>query len=200
MPTELEEPDHPRGLPLRVAQALHSERLLWRLLVQHDRAHLSRHAAARMHVRRVFFVLALAALPGASSGCKSCHLDSEEEEQEELNQARDHFWRVQIRIVGQGTVKTRITAFDCASDGVRTTGGCGPKLVTFKEIEPPLMEAVPAAGWKLDHWESLIRGADGSTAPRQGRMPDGRVYLNGFGYEDTGALETVTAVFVEERG
>ena len=26
-------------------------------------------------------------------------------------------------------------------------------------------------------------------------MPDGRVYLNGFGYEDTGELETVTAVF-----
>ena len=31
---------------------------------------------------------------------------------------------------------------------------------------------------------------------RSGRMPDGRLYMNGFGYEDTGQLETVTAVFV----
>ena len=200
MPTELEEPDHPRGLPLRAAEAVHPQRLLRRLLVRHHRAHVSRNAADRMHVRRVFFVLVLAALPSAASGCKSCHMDSEEEEQEEINEARDHFWRAQIRIVGHGTVKTRIPAFDCTSDGKKTTGRCGPKLMTFKELKPPLMEAEPAAGWKLDHWESMIRAADGSTAPRKGRMPDGRVYLNGFGYEDTGALETVTAVFVEERG
>jgi hypothetical protein len=29
-------------------------------------------------------------------------------------------------------------------------------------------------------------------------MPDGRFYLNGFGYEDTGELDTVTAVFVRD--
>jgi hypothetical protein len=26
-------------------------------------------------------------------------------------------------------------------------------------------------------------------------MPDGRLYLNGFGYRDTGAVETVFALF-----
>ena len=31
-------------------------------------------------------------------------------------------------------------------------------------------------------------------------MPDGRVYLDGFGYSDTGELETVTAVFVPVAG
>lgn len=31
-----------------------------------------------------------------------------------------------------------------------------------------------------------------------GPMPDGRVYLDGFGYRDTGQLETVTAVFVPD--
>ena len=153
-----------------------------------------------MHVKGILFAIVIAASPSAITGCKSCHWDSEEEEQEELNEARNHFWRAQIHIVGRGSVKTRISAFDCTSDGIKTTGACGPKLVTFTELKPPLMEASPAAGWRLDHWESLIRDADGSTAPRKGRMPDGQVYLNGFGYEDTGALETVTAVFVEDAG
>ena len=129
------------------------------------------------------------------TGCKACH-DDEAEEEEEREQQRDHFWRAQIAIAGAGRVKTFIVAFDCASDGGTQTGECGPKLVTFKERKPATMEATPATGWKLDHWESQIREPDGSVRPRAGLMPDGRVYLDGFGYADTGELETVRAVFV----
>ena len=129
-------------------------------------------------------------------GCKSCENESDEEEQEERNRERLHYWRAQISIVGRGTVKTFITAFDCASDGAAQTGECGPKLVTFKEMQPATMEATAALGWRFDHWEALVYEADGQALPRQGPMPDGRVYLNGFGYQDTGALEVVKAVFV----
>ena len=38
-----------------------------------------------------------------------------------------------------------------------------------------------------------------AVVPRIGRPPDGPLYVNGFGYSDTGELETVTAVFVAER-
>jgi hypothetical protein len=122
--------------------------------------------------------------------------EEEAEEKEEREMQRDHFWRVQIVVEGQGTVKTFIPAFDCTSDGTTQIGECGPKLVRFKELAPPTMEARPSSGWKLDRWESQIRAPDGSVHPRKGPMPDGRVYLNGFGYEDTGELETVRAVFV----
>jgi hypothetical protein len=128
-----------------------------------------------------------------SWSCKSCHDEEEEEEQEA---ARDNYWRAQIAIVGQGTVRTSTKAFDCTSDGSHQTGQCGPMLLKFKELAPPLLQAVGAPGWRFDHWESVIRARDGAVGPRQGRMPDGRLYLNGFGYVDTGALETVTPVFV----
>lgn len=128
-------------------------------------------------------------------GCKHCDLEADEEEQD---LERDHYWRAQIAIVGQGTVKTVVRAFDCTSDGASLRGDCGPKLVTFKELQPPLMEERPAPGWRFDHWESRIREPDGATAPRKGPMPDGRFYLNGFGYRDTGELETVTCVFVPD--
>jgi hypothetical protein len=95
-------------------------------------------------------------------------------------------------------VKTFVDAFDCTSDGTTQRGVCGPKLVRFKELAPPTMEARPAPGWRFDHWDALIREPDGSTHGRAGPMPDGRVYLNGFGYSDTGQLETVTAVFVQD--
>lgn len=141
--------------------------------------------------------LALVALLGAlgSTGCKSCRED-ESEEQEERDLARDHFWRAQITIFGQGTVKTHVDAFDCTSDGTAQRGACGPKLVTFKELAPPMMEAIAAPGWRFDHWEALIHEPDGAVHGRTGPMPDGRMYLDGFGYRDTGQLETVTAVFV----
>ena len=146
----------------------------------------------------VAFVAFAAPCAGGCRGCASCEReeDDEKERAEERDRARDHFWRAQIEIVGRGTVKTFVPAFDCASDGGATSGTCGPLLVTFKELAPATMEALPAPGWVFDHWESRIRERDGSVGPRRGKMPDGHVYLNGFGYEDTGQLETVTAVFV----
>lgn len=146
-------------------------------------------------VCRALLVVAMVLLPAACKSCKSCD-ENESEEEEERERERDHYWRAQIRIVGKGTVKTFIDAFDCTSDGATQSGECGPKLVKFKELRPATMEATPAPGWRLERWESLIRGPDGATSPRSGPMPDGRVYLNGFGYADTGELETVTAVFV----
>jgi hypothetical protein len=143
-------------------------------------------------------LLALLACVGAlaASGCRSCEDESEEEE--ERNQLRDHYWRPQIVVVGRGAVRTRATLFDCASDGAGARGECGPKLVTFKEGQPPLLEALPAPGWRFEHWGSLVREGDGSVHPRPGPMPDGRFYLNGMGYTDTGQLETVTATFVPD--
>ena len=131
----------------------------------------------------------------ALTGCKSCRED-ESEEQEERDLARDHYWRAQISIVGQGRVKTYVNAFDCTSDGTVQRGACGPKLVIFKELAPPTMQAIAAPGWRFDHWDALVREPDGATHGRIGPMPDGKVYLDGFGYRDTGQLETVTAVFV----
>jgi hypothetical protein len=136
---------------------------------------------------RLACVVALVAL----SSCARCEKEDEDEENEQ-----DNFWRAQITIVGQGSVATTTKSFDCTSDGSHQTGQCGPLLQRFKELAPPLLNATARRGWRFDHWESLIRAKDGSAAPRQGRMPDGRFYLNGFGYTDTGALETVTAVFV----
>jgi len=130
-------------------------------------------------------------------GCRAC--DDELEEEEERDQQRDHFWRAQIAIVGRGSVRTTaVAAFDCTSDGAATTGACGPVLVRFRERAMPMMAAQAAPGWRFDHWESLVREPDGATHGRAGPMPDGIYYLNGFGYADTGQLETVTAVFVPE--
>ena len=81
---------------------------------------------------------------------------------------------------------TPTRAFDCSFLG----GDCGPKLVTFTERQPPLLRATAGPGWRFDHWESSLR---------TGAMPDGEFYLNGFGYEDSGQTETVTAVFVRAR-
>ncbi len=150
-------------------------------------------------------IAACIALTGCR-GCASCEREDEDgEEQEERDRARDHFWRAEIVIVGSGRVKTFIDAFDCVSDGGAAgaggaTGQCGPRLVTFKELHPATMQATPAPGWVFDHWEARIRERDGAIGPRPGRMPDGPVYLDGFGYSDTGQLETVTAVFVPAGG
>jgi hypothetical protein len=127
-------------------------------------------------------------------GCRQC--DDAQEEAEDRDMARDHFWRAQIRIVGAGSVATHVRAFDCASDGSR--GDCGPKLVRYKELAPPVMIATAAPGYRFDHWESSTLEPDGAVVPRNGRPPDGPLYVNGFGYSDTGELETVTAVFVPD--
>jgi len=139
---------------------------------------------------------ALACLCLTLVSCKNCDFDREEKEEEDME--RDHYWRLQITIVGQGTVKSVVDAFDCTSDGAGRRGECGPKLITFKELRPPLLEEHAAPGYRFDHWESLIRAPDGATAPRKGPMPDGRFYLNGFGYKDTGELEMVTAMFLPD--
>jgi hypothetical protein len=150
-----------------------------------------------MRFRSSIVVLA-AALVASCHGCRSC--ESEEDEQEELDQQRDHFWRARIAIVGAGDVRTAHGRFDCASDGAVVRGTCGPELLRYKELVPPMMRATPAAGWRFDRWESVTVTLDGSTHGRAGPMPDGPLYVNGFGYADTGEVETVTAVFVRETG
>jgi hypothetical protein len=151
----------------------------------------STHGAAHLLVRLALFAAVLSVI-----GCKACREDDDAEEEEERTQQQDHFWRVQVKVVGEGSVaaadgKIRCTSNDAAAANLE----CGPVLFRFKELKPPLLEGVPHTGWRLDHWESSIREPDGTAAPRKGPMPDGRYYLNGFGYSDTGQLETVTAVF-----
>jgi len=144
----------------------------------------------------------------SATSCKSCHerrdtdVDREVDEgsdPEEQDDNRDNFWRVRIAIVGHGNVATHATLLDCTSDGTHTWGTCGPQLVKFKERTPPLLRATGAPGWHFDHWEAVISTRAGSKRPRAGPMPDGDVYLDGFGYADTGELETVTAVFTPAR-
>ena len=166
----------------------------------------------RIFRRRGALLLALIFLCASCKSCKSCKKsaaerareaqegeeDDDEEEQEERDRDRDNFWRARIEITGHGSVKTFIQAFDCTSDGVTQMGECGPKLVKFKEMQPATMKATAAPGWRFDRWDSQIREPDGSVVGRPGRMPDGIIYLNGFGYTDTGELETVKAIFVED--
>jgi hypothetical protein len=142
-------------------------------------------------------MVAVASL-GLSLGCKACREDDEKEEEEERSLARDHYWRVQVAIAGAGAVRSLpgTGAIDCASDATEQRGQCGPVLLRFKELNPAMLEANPAPGWRLEHWESRTREPDGAVVARRGPMPDGARYVNGFGYADTGALETVTAVFV----
>ena len=113
--------------------------------------------------------------------------DDDRDEHEDEEDQRDMFWRARITIVGQGSIATANGVFSCTRDGAAQTGKCGPTLVRFKELDPPLLQARDAPGWRFDHWESTIKDR---------RMPDGRMYMNGFGYADTGQLEGVTAVFV----
>jgi hypothetical protein len=115
--------------------------------------------------------------------------EDDPEEQEDEDDQRDIYWRAKIEIVGGGTVATANGKFDCTSDGTSQRGTCGPTLVRFKELAPPLLQARDAQGWRFDHWESTLRD----------RMPQGRMYMNAFGYADTGQLETVTAVFVATK-
>ncbi|MGH7297118.1 MAG: hypothetical protein ACRELB_19425 [Polyangiaceae bacterium] len=140
----------------------------------------------------------LAGVAGAWRGCESHERAEQLEEQEERDMLRDNFWRARIAISGRGRVETFIDAFDCASEGAGQHGECGPKLVRFKELAPPTMQARPAPGWRFDHWEASIREPDGGAHARPGKMPDGRVYIDGFGHTDTGQLETVTAVFLPD--
>jgi len=139
-------------------------------------------------------VLVVALVASCTHHARDDDRDDEVEERAE-REAGDNFWRARIAIVGQGRVATTDTTFDCASDGTTARGACGPVLVRFDELHPPLMRATGARGWRFDHWESQTRSATGALTRRAGPMPDGRLYLNGFGYRDTGAVETVFALF-----
>jgi hypothetical protein len=133
------------------------------------------------------------------TGGKACR-EEDAEEEEERSLDRDHYWRAQVSIVGAGAVRATPRGIDCASDGALQRGDCGPVLFRFKELKPAILEAVPAPGWRLDRWESRTREPDGAVVVRRGPMPDGSRYVNGFGYTDTGEIETVTAVFVATGG
>ena len=137
------------------------------------------------------------------AGCRSCGKSSEHDrhvdegpDSEEAADNRDNFWRARIVIVGHGDASTVDHRFACHGTAAGVTGACGPVLLRFHERQPPLVRATAAPGWRFDHWSSTLTGPDGSTHPRIGRLPDGPLYLNGFGYADTGELDTVTAVFV----
>jgi hypothetical protein len=123
----------------------------------------------------------------------SCHDD--EEEEEERDQNRDNYWRAQIVVSGAGAVRNASEVFDCVGDGRVQIGLCGPTLIAFDELHPPLLRAIAAPGWRFDHWEASIRSPYGFVHKRRGPMPDGAFYIDGFGYTDTGELETVRAVF-----
>jgi hypothetical protein len=139
--------------------------------------------------------------------CKSCHESTRESDPhvdegndpEEADDQRDNFWRVRIEVVGAGDASTADKRLACVGDVTTVTGACGPLLLRFKEREPPLLRATATPGWHFDHWSSVLTEPDGSTHPRPGSMPDGVLYLNGFGYSDTGELDTVTVVFLTDR-
>ena len=161
------------------------------------------------------WAVVVVALASASAGCKTCKSadtaskrqparvandddrdDDDDDDQEDRDNNRDNFWRAKVLIMGDGTVSTVDSSFDCRGDGAHQTGSCGPALMKFNELRPPLMRAFAAPDWRFDHWESTIVEPNGTTHSRTGPMPDGDLYLNGFGYVDTGELEHVTAVFV----
>jgi hypothetical protein len=126
------------------------------------------------------------------------HAEVDPDQDDDEDDDRDNYWRAQIAIVGRGAVKTTVEAFDCMRDSRDPPRGeCGPKLVRFKELSPPLMRAIAARGSSFHHWEAIVHEPDGTTRARIGPLPDGPVYIDGFGYRDTGELETVTAVFVD---
>ncbi len=135
---------------------------------------------------RLAAILVLCALGCGKRAPAHVERDDEVDEHEDEEDQRDLFWRARITIVGHGSVATANGAFSCTSDGTAQTGTCGPKLVRFRELDPPLLQARDAPGWRFDHWSSTLRD----------HLPDGRMYMNAFGYTDTGQLETVTAVFV----
>jgi hypothetical protein len=165
------------------------------------REHRPPSSSLRDDVDRAISVLLVACAMASCARARSCDGSGDEsEEREEQDLLRDHYGRASIEIVGAGRVHTSIDAFDCASDGSTAAGRCGPTLVRFKELAPATMEAIAAPSWRFDHWESSTSAPDASVRLPPGPMPDGRLYLNGFGYADTGEVETVRAVFVRASG
>ena len=142
-------------------------------------------------------IVASVLLVVAATACRrrADHEDREDREDEDEDDQRANYWRARIAIVGSGRVTSLVDGLDCVSDGRTQHGACGPRLFVFDERRPPLLRAIAPAGWRFDHWEAQTRAADGTLTRRTGRMPDGHLYLDGFGYADTGATQTVFALF-----
>jgi hypothetical protein len=119
-----------------------------------------------------------------------------EDEDEDDDHPPLNLWRVEVRIVGHGALATPHGELACQATGGAATGRCGPELLRFAELDPPLLRATGARGWRFDRWTAELHRRDGTTTPRPAPLPDGRLYLNGLGYVDDGTRETVTAIFV----
>jgi hypothetical protein len=123
---------------------------------------------------------------------------------EEEREHQDHLWRVGLVLIGEGTVQTNIEGIpemwmDCTRDAKGQSGECGPKLLRWKEVQPPLLDAHGAKGWKFVRWESRTRRWSGGIAPTAKVIaPGNRLYLNGMGNRDTGACEILTAHFEKQ--
>ena len=155
-----------------------------------------------MRVSSIGRALAFVAITSAACHRRAHHERDDDDHQtdegsgEDEDLTRANFWRVEVRIVGRGTVSGAISPIACTNDGAQQRGTCGPTLLQFDEMHPPLLRAAAAPGWRFAHWEPTIRERDGSLHARRGRIPDGPLNLDGFGYSDTGQLEILTAVFV----
>ena len=143
------------------------------------------------------FALTVAGCRGcqAHAGSDNADRDLEVDEDEDRDEAKESIWRARLAIVGAGRVSTADRVFDCVSDGSTQSGECGPRLVRFGELAPPLLVAGAAPGWRFDRWQSMIHEPDGSTRVHSTADADGPRYMNAFGYADTGELEDVTIVF-----
>ena len=155
-----------------------------------------------MSASPIAVVLAFLAITCAACRGRARHQRDDDDPQsdegggEDEDLTRTNFWRVEVRIIGHGSVSGAVARVDCTSDGAQQRGTCGPTLLRFDELHPPLLRATAGPGWRFSHWEPTIREPDGSMRARHGRLPDGPLYLDGFGYSDTGELEILTAVFV----
>jgi hypothetical protein len=136
--------------------------------------------------RRIALATAVAGVAAAAVAIAVVHGKEDDDDDEDAEDARLNYWHPRIVVVGDGVVTSAIVPIACTSSG----GLCGPLAIAFDERQPPLLRAVAAPGWRLDRWQSSLR---------TGPMPDGRFYVNGLGYDDTGQIETVTAVFVRDR-
>jgi hypothetical protein len=124
----------------------------------------------------------------------------ESRSEEERENAR-HMWRVSIRIVGEGVVKTNLEGIPeisiaCVRDDKGQSGECGPKLLQFTEAQPPLLTARGAKGWKFVRWETRTLKPTGAIVSGEKSIAPGqRVYFNAMGVSDKGECELLTAHF-----
>lgn len=129
----------------------------------------------------------------------------EERESEEERENREHFWRVELTLVGQGVVRTNLEGIkaiwvECTRDEKGQSGECGPKLLRWREGQPPLLTARGAKGWKFVRWESKTRKSDGKIVPTAKKFePAQRLYFNAMGVDDNGDSELLTAYFEKQN-